>query len=444
MAARFWVGGTGTWDTTNTANWSATTGGAGGASVPTTADTVTFDSLSGTGTVTTATGATCSTLTIAASSPNIAVTLGANLSIIGAATISGGVFSLSTYTFSCTTFTSSVATARTINFGTGQINCTGTGAVWTTTTTTLLTVLGTPVINITSTGSTAISVATGTAVGISNLFSFNITGGTYAFSTTAAHLFNNLNFTGFSGSIASNTRNIYGNLTLSSTMTTVTGVNRTNFVGTSGVQTITSNGCVYNIPMGFNGIGGTFKLAGALTLGANNGTILHTNGTLDLNGYTATCLTYTTGIGTKNITFNAGTLVCTAALAAFSNTQFTNFTTTAGTGVGVISLTSASSKTFTGGGSTYNCTLNQGGAGALSITGANTFNNITNTVQPATVTFPSSTVNTNTFVNFNLNGTAGNLITINSSTAGTQATLSYTGSPYVSCDYLSIQDLRVI
>ncbi len=52
MAARFWVGGTGTWDAADTTHWSATTGGAGGASVPGVADNVTFDASSGGGTVT--------------------------------------------------------------------------------------------------------------------------------------------------------------------------------------------------------------------------------------------------------------------------------------------------------------------------------------------------------------------------------------------------------
>jgi hypothetical protein len=43
MANRYWRGGAGTWDTTTTTNWSATSGGAGGASVPTSADDVFFD-----------------------------------------------------------------------------------------------------------------------------------------------------------------------------------------------------------------------------------------------------------------------------------------------------------------------------------------------------------------------------------------------------------------
>lgn len=52
MANRYWVGGTGSWNDTNTTNWSATSGGAGGASVPTISDDVFFDAFSGAGIVT--------------------------------------------------------------------------------------------------------------------------------------------------------------------------------------------------------------------------------------------------------------------------------------------------------------------------------------------------------------------------------------------------------
>lgn len=58
MAARYWVGGTATWDATAGTKWSATNGGAGGASVPTAADDVYFTS-SSSGTCTLATGRTC-------------------------------------------------------------------------------------------------------------------------------------------------------------------------------------------------------------------------------------------------------------------------------------------------------------------------------------------------------------------------------------------------
>jgi hypothetical protein len=43
---RYWRGGSGTWDATTTTNWSDTSGGLGGFSVPTSVDTVIFDSLS--------------------------------------------------------------------------------------------------------------------------------------------------------------------------------------------------------------------------------------------------------------------------------------------------------------------------------------------------------------------------------------------------------------
>src|SRR4051794_10358200 len=49
MAARFWVGGAGTWDNAATTHWSASSGGASGASAPTSADNVTFDGSSGLG-----------------------------------------------------------------------------------------------------------------------------------------------------------------------------------------------------------------------------------------------------------------------------------------------------------------------------------------------------------------------------------------------------------
>lgn len=52
MASRFWVGSTGTWDSTSTTHWAATTGGSSGASAPIAGDTITFDSSSGGGTVT--------------------------------------------------------------------------------------------------------------------------------------------------------------------------------------------------------------------------------------------------------------------------------------------------------------------------------------------------------------------------------------------------------
>lgn len=40
MPNRYWVGGAGTWDASSTTHWSASSGGASGASVPTSSDSV--------------------------------------------------------------------------------------------------------------------------------------------------------------------------------------------------------------------------------------------------------------------------------------------------------------------------------------------------------------------------------------------------------------------
>lgn len=53
MADRYWVGGTATWDGTAGTKWATSSGGAGGASVPTSSDNVYFDGSSGSGTITT-------------------------------------------------------------------------------------------------------------------------------------------------------------------------------------------------------------------------------------------------------------------------------------------------------------------------------------------------------------------------------------------------------
>ena len=65
---RYWVNGAGTWDATTTTNWATTSGGAGGASAPTSTDNVIFDSLSNATlyTVTIGADAVCEDFTVAA------------------------------------------------------------------------------------------------------------------------------------------------------------------------------------------------------------------------------------------------------------------------------------------------------------------------------------------------------------------------------------------
>ena len=357
------------------------------------------------------------------------------------ATLTNGTLDLNNLTLSTGLFNSSNSNTRTIAFGTGNITCTGTGTVWTTSTATNLTTTGTQVVNVTSSGSTAITVTPG-ALSEANSISYNFTGGTYAltFLNSFGHSARNVDFTGYAGTLGiTSSVTIFGNLTLSSGMSLTASNSPLTFGATSGTQLITSNGKTMDFPINFDGAGGTFRIEDAFTMGSIR-TMTLTNGTLNLNGKTCTVGTrFQTATGTKNLTFNGGTLVCPDPnTTSFSNAAPTNFTTTAGTGTGTISMTAATAKTFVGGGSTYNCTLNQGGAGTLTITGANTFNDITNTEPTANqITFPAST--TNTFNNFTLSGTSGNLVSLRSFTPATQFTLSKS-SGTVSVSYLDIQD----
>jgi hypothetical protein len=361
------------------------------------------------------------------------LTLGSTLTT----TLTQGTLDLNNLTLTTGLFSSSNSNTRTVAFGTGNISCSGTGVVWSTATSTSLTTTGTQVVNVTSSGSTAITVNSG-ALSEANSISFNFTGGTYAltFFAVSNYTARNVDFTGFAGTLGLTlAATIYGNLKLSAGMTLTASNSTLNFGATSGTKQITTNGKTLDFPISFNGVGGTFQLQDALTMGSTRTATL-TNGTLNLNGKTCTVGTrFTTVTGTKNLTFNGGTLVCPDPnTTSFNNASPTNFTTTAGTGTGTISMTAATAKTFVGGGSTYNCTLNQGGAGALTITGSNTFTNITNTVQPASVLFTAGT--TSTFSNFSLSGTAGNLITIGSVTAASHTLSKASGT--VSSDFLSI------
>jgi hypothetical protein len=247
MAARFWVtGGTGNWNSTT--NWSATTGGASGASVPSTADTAAFDASSGAGTA---------TLDI---SPDI-------------------------QTLTMTGFTGTLA------FGTNTISLNSTGTIFTGATT--MAVSGTPLIICTNSSATARTISPA-AVTEANSISFRVTAGTGTLSLTTTHAVRNLDFTdgtnptGYGGAFTGSTTNtVYGDFKASTNMSGVAGAGVLTFAATSGTKTIDTAGVIFSRPFTFNGIGGTFQLQAALTSGSTRACTL-TNGTLDLNGYTAT------------------------------------------------------------------------------------------------------------------------------------------------------------
>jgi hypothetical protein len=216
---------------------------------------------------------------------------------------------------------------------------------------------------------------------------------------------------------------VYGNW-INGTGTTLSGSSNFTFAG-RGSQTITSAGNAFAQWIDIDTPGGSVTLQDAFTCSSSYAFALALySGTLNLNGYNATLSGSSSGFradvdsSPRTLALGTGTLTI-AGNAGFQALE-TNFTVT---GTGTISLTSASSKPFRGGGIQTYPTLNQGGAGTLTISGSNKFVNITNTYAATGATnvlFTGGT--TNEFDAFNLTGQAGRVCSL-ASTSVTKATL---------------------
>jgi len=234
-----------------------------------------------------------------------------------------------------------------------------------------------------------------------------------------------LNFTGFTGTLAlrsSGTLNIYGSLTFGSAMgLDPLGATAPNILGSG---TIISNGKSLSTGLTINAPGGTVTLGDALFT--------------DIDLYAGTFNTANFSVSNG---FSSSTIYGTRALNMGSSTWTANYWSISTSGMTFNAGTSTinvSGSTFNGGNLTYNVVAKTN-TSVLTIGDSNTFNTISNSTQPVTFKFKAGT--TQTVTNFNLSGTAGNLVTISSNTAGTQATLSKP-SGVANPQYLSIQDIN--
>lgn len=229
----------------------------------------------------------------------------------------------------------------------------------------------------------------------------------------------------------------FGNLTLISGMT-ISGTNTLSLRG-RGSFTITSAGKQFTCAIDITCPGGTytcqdaFSTARALSL---------RNGTLDANNFGVTALSVRdVGTATRGLTMGTGTWSLTDTAAVTLWTLASSGLTFSGASATItVTNASANSRTFGGGLSYGTLTYTVAGStGALVITGANTFNtiNFSDASNARTLTLPAST--TTTVTTFNVNGTTSKLMTVQSSSSGTAATLSK-ASGIVSCDFLSLQD----
>jgi hypothetical protein len=242
----------------------------------------------------------------------------------------------------------------------------------------------------------------------------------------------------------STTPAIYGNW-INGTGTTLTGTGTLTFAG-RGSQTITSAGKTFTQAFTIDTPGGSVTLQDAFSVNPNAISFLE-SGAFNANGFNVTfsgnngCF-QSTSTKTRTIAIGSGTwALAGAASNPWANTNSTNLTVT---GTGTISLTSASAKTFAGGSVAYtNITLNQGGAGTLTISGNNTFANITNTYKATGATTINFGTTTQTVGNFTAAGEAGRVLTLTGSSASSPCTLVHSGTgTAANVDYLVITGVR--
>jgi hypothetical protein len=288
------------------------------------------------------------------------------------------------------------------------------------------------------------TVAFGTQPGgtVSNAPNLTVNAGASALTITSGSFFKDLIFTGSTSTVTASNVTIGGNLTLASggTYTAVVPTFRAS-------GTITSAGRALGATT-INGSGITVTLADALQLGSSGtGTLTLTEGAFNAAGFNVSIGTFSSSnTNTRTLSMGSGTwtIYTTGVPGAtvWNIATSTNMTLNPSTSTINLNIFGSSSPyVFSGGGLTYyNLSLSRADAFSGStarIVGSNTFNNITNTSQPLTFQLTAGT--TQTVSNFGLSGTAGNLVTINSTTGGSQATLSK-ASGTVNAQYLSIQD----
>jgi fibronectin-binding autotransporter adhesin len=231
---------------------------------------------------------------------------------------------------------------------------------------------------------------------------------------------------------------IYGNW-INGTGTTLTGTGNLTFAGRT-TQQITSAGKTFTQPITINTPSGSVDLQDAFVINGNGLTL--TQGTFNSGGYNAAVNSvFLSNANVRTLAVGSSVWTLAAASSPWTATTSTNLTVT---GTGTISLTSASSKTFAGGGVSYtNITLDQGGAGTLTISGNNTFKDITNTYSATGATSIALGNTTQTVTQFTGTGAVGKVLTISGTSAANAGTLIMSGAAKATTsDYLTISNVR--
>lgn len=326
----------------------------------------------------------------------------------GAFTVTAGTFNSNSKSMRSTLFTAVVSNTRSITLDNTAYTCTGSG--------TAVNIIGTGITFSMTGGSFTVSDAsassktvqvnipitlgdlsfTGAGTGaltiigndstppvFRDIFVAN-TGGA-GFSITSGNFScRNLDFTSYTGVYSGNRGgNVSGNLTLGATMATVTCIGVVTFNGTSGTQTITSNGVSHSLQPTINN-SGTAIVSLADNFTTSSGTFTVTAGSFTTNSKSLTCRKFiSTNSNTRSITLDNSVITCTVPTSgnAWDFTNASGLTLSAtGSEIKLNGIVTGVTPTFAGGGQTYHYLTLIGAAGVTSggyvVSGSNTFDKI--------------------------------------------------------------------
>lgn len=482
MATYYWTGGSGNW---NDNRWATISGGTPTGSTPQAGDNVVFDANSDTGsdfTITTPVSAPLARcLSITATGPDRRCTINAGNGL----TVSGSVYGSSNFQVTgFVTLTPGSAQALDLQgqiFANITLSPTSSGAGYTllsniscgnvdlftnsptlnlngyqmtatgfSVSTGTFTLDGTLVFNSTSGGTVpnilgfgASTSGTGTLRFTGNLTQASIRSApgvtVEVVGSQAINFLNATNIAAFNASAASgalsfdNTLTVNGQLRMGAATGTMT--NPVSLAGAAGPYDIQINGGLFNFSNTISISAGSYRLASALNI---SGGISLVSGTFNANSYSYTASFFSSNnSNVRTLTTGAGTWTLTGNNRTVWDLATTTNLTASITSPVIISNTSGTAS-FYGGGRTYPSLTITGNTPATTIYGSNTigsFNTTTNS--STTVTFQSGS--TSTFLQFLATGSSGRVLTLRSTTPGSQSTLAFNNGN-VSSDYLNIQD----
>lgn len=397
--ARYWVGGTANWDATAGTKWATTSGGAGGAAVPTASDDVFFDANSGAVTVTVTATSVGLSLTFTGFTGTFAGSSG--ITISGNVTLDAGM--TLTYTGMLTISTTSTITSNAVIWS-GNIGIGGVAGSFTVTLADDLHIAGTfgivSAIQLTLNGNKLyvagnVSVSTGTSCkGTTEVVLNTSTSQSLTTRSDSANFVNKITFDA-TGTITITNNSSFGcgSLATASTIKYIAGTistNTVNFRQDAGTTfSIDTSGMTWtNVIFNSNGavsLLSDLNISGNLTTGGNN-----INGLFNINVGGSLSVPATTISGTVTIVLN-------------------------GTG------------TWSGAGTLkYNLIINT--AGTITISGTVAFNTRTLTYTAGTVTTTSSTLSCTLSTTFNTSGMSWNNVTFSNPTITLTSDLNLNGT----------------